>query len=108
MMSADECVNRLVRGFFRELRADLREERMLLQDRDERQRALLEELHRQGRKEAIEERYGISKAYFKSLVQMQRKVTLSDLEAVVQWMQSQVAESPRGEVSRLVKDLLPF
>lgn len=108
MMSADECVNRLVHDFFQELRADLREERMLLQDRDERQRALLEDLRRQGRKEEIGERYGISKAYFKSLVQMQRKVTLSDLGAVVRWMQSHVDESPRGEVSRMVKDLLPL
>ena len=107
-MSASECVNRLVCDFFRKLRNELHDERMLLQGRDERQRAMLEELHLQGNKEEIARRFGISQAYFKSLRQMHRKVSLDDYVGVIRWLQSHVAECHREEVSRLVKDLLPI
>ena len=101
MMSADECVNRLVHDFFWELRAYLRAERFLGNNPGE-------ELHCPSDKREIASRYKISQAYFKSLEQMHRKVSLSDYIGVIRWMQSHVDESHREEVFRLVKDLLPF
>lgn len=100
MMSADECINHLVKDFFWSVREELRTERFEGGLPEEEKNWVSD-------KTAIELRFGISQAYFKSLMQFQRSVKLSDFVGVIHWMQAYVKECNREEVAKLVLNLLP-
>lgn len=93
-------MNLLVNEFFWAVREELRTERF--------EGGLPEEEKQWASvKQDIEERFGISHAYFKSLEQLDRKVKLSDYVGVVHWLQAYVGEGRRADVARLVLHLLP-
>lgn len=100
MISADKCINLLVKEFFWSVREELRTERFEGGLPEEEKEWLSD-------KKPIEKRFGISPSYFKSLEQMDRPLKLSDLMGVIHWMQAYVSESEREAVAQLVLSLLP-